>query len=90
MFKFNFNIEENNQNEDLNVKEEENGLINQEFGGFDIDDLDQAKEEERKELQLDSSDLIPNVYEGKIIVNWMSKLKIDFQVDLKHGNVHMI
>jgi len=39
MFKFNFNIDENNENENLNVKEEENCLTNQEFGWFDIEDL---------------------------------------------------
>jgi hypothetical protein len=39
MFKFNFNIDENNPNENIDINEEENHLINQEFGCLNIDDL---------------------------------------------------
>jgi len=51
MFKFNFNIDENNQNENLNVKEEENCLSNQEFGCFNIDELQSIVLCERKNCQ---------------------------------------
>jgi hypothetical protein len=65
MFKFNFNIEENNSNENFDNKEEENCLTNQEFGCLNIEDLDE--EINRTRLEFNGTDLVPNVYEGKII-----------------------
>jgi len=71
MFKFNFNINENNSNDNMNIKDEENCLINQEFGYFNIEDLQNiSKEDEeinREKFQLHKSDLVPNIYEGKLI-----------------------
>ncbi|CAF1341332.1 unnamed protein product [Adineta steineri] len=70
MFKFNFNVEENGINENLNVKEKQDDLstLTQEFGYFHIDDLQsESKEDEeksRQKFELYKSDLIPNIYEG--------------------------
>ncbi len=39
MFKFNFNVDENNSNENSDQNEEDNPLTNQEFGYLTIDEL---------------------------------------------------
>lgn len=39
MFKFNFNIDENSKNECINEKEDDIDISNQEFGYFDVNEL---------------------------------------------------
>jgi hypothetical protein len=68
MFKFNFNIDDNNSNDNLNIQEEEeeNCLSNQEFGYFNIDDSQNISKDDRQKFELHKSDLVPNIYEGKL------------------------
>ena len=68
MFKFNFNVEENEEKKSSSVIEDENSLTNQEFGCFYLDDSDELsvnEEENRRKFETFSSDLVPNIYEGK-------------------------
>ncbi|CAF0866503.1 unnamed protein product [Rotaria sordida] len=68
MFKFNFNIDENSNNDYSNTKEDNICSSNQEFGYFDINDLqnetNEDEENSRKKFDSYRSDLIPNIYEG--------------------------
>lgn len=71
MFKFNFNVDENNSNENSNTNVEENCSVNQEFGSFYVDDLLKDNEEiDRDKFQSFQSDLVPNIYEGKNLVDF--------------------
>ncbi|CAF3123636.1 unnamed protein product [Rotaria sp. Silwood2] len=68
MFKFNFNIDENSNNEYSNTKEDDISLSNQKFGYVDTNDLqnesNEDEENNRKKFDSYRSDLVPNIYEG--------------------------
>ncbi|CAF0997611.1 unnamed protein product [Adineta ricciae] len=69
MFKFNFNIEEDQDTQNKKSDEDEQfGALNQDFGYIRIDDLpnesDEDTEKMRQRFESYRSDLVPNVYEG--------------------------